>query len=589
MAQPSSPRASLEQYETILNDLSPKIDAGTATQAEKNRYRYVGKKAHLEFEKQSEPEYSTTMEAIRSAAGGVLFNFADELEAGIRTGNFSGPQYEKLVTELRGKKFQFEKENPELALATSIAGSLVVPGGILAAGAKTAGKTLAGKTAQFLSKPAMANQVVAGTGYGALSGAGVAENVEEMPLEIAAGATAGAVGSGIVSGIGAILSPTITRGAKELAKQGVSLTPGQAFGGTIQKLEERLIPATFGEAQFLARRLENTQKFNVAAANNAFREIGERIPDDATPETLIEAGQDLVKNMYDKVYKGFEVKLTPKAHQEFSAVTNQILSQGNFGDQSKAFVKRKEIFMQTLDLVEQGVMPYGQAKTAFVTNNIKPLMTAGKEAKDRKLAEGLTELVKKSEAILGNQQTNRNVMAELKIANRTFAKWSRITDAMGRNKSGQNVFSPDDLLAVIRKGKPGGSELKEFAEMAKPILSGSGMRSSGTGERVAQTDLAKNIVKELASKGSQIGLGGVAAGGPGAVTAAIAPVAGYSSVAQKAFNKLINPGQSRSVLGELLKLSAGGVGAATADASPGAPDSVFDKTFPGNPLSRLIR
>ena len=116
MAQPSSPRASLEQYETILNDLSPKIDAGTATQAEKNRYRYVGKKAHLEFEKQSEPEYSTTMEAIRSAAGGVLFNFADELEAGIRTGNFSGPQYEKLVTELRGKKFQFEKENPDKSL-----------------------------------------------------------------------------------------------------------------------------------------------------------------------------------------------------------------------------------------------------------------------------------------------------------------------------------------------------------------------------------------------------------------------------------------------------------------------------------------
>jgi hypothetical protein len=586
MAQPSSAKVNLADYADKLYDLDLKIQNNTATKEDKSRYALLARKANLELEKQKAPAYNTTLEAIRSAAGGLLFNFADELEAGIRAGGFSNPQYKKLVTELRAKKNNFEKENPKLALATSLAGSLVVPGGIAVAGAKTAGKGLVSKAAQALSKPTVTRQTMVGAGYGALGGAGVAEQPEDLTTEVTAGVLAGGIGSGALSLAGNALAPTIQKGAKLLQKEGVTLTPGQAVGGVAQFLEERLVPATFGESTFLARRLENMQKFNLAAANRAFRDVGQRIPDDATPEDLLVSGQKIVNDMYDKVYTNLKINMKPRTYERFSSRSFDLLKKENFDKKlSKDFLERKEILIDELEAAQQGAQTYGQARKRFRENVIDPLNRQNKGTQeDIKLMGGLQELLEISDDIIGSQQTNRNVIQELNNANKSFAKWSRITDAMGRNKAGQNVFSPDDLIAVVRKAKGKGKELEEFALQAKPVMSGSGMRSSGTGERLAQTELTKNILKAGPVAG-----GALTYGTGGALAAAVAPSALYSSVAQKAFNKLIDPSKSRDVLGTLLKRSAAPAGALYSDASLGAPDSVAGRLFGDNPLVRTMR
>lgn len=583
MAQPSSPKVDLKVYAAKLNALDTKIQNNTATKEDKSQYAFLARKANLELEKQKAPAYNTTLEAIRSTAGGLLFNFADELEAGIRAGGFSNPQYDKLVTELRAKKSNFERENPKLALATSLAGSLVVPGGIAVAGAKTAGKGLVSKTAQALSKPTVTRQTMVGAGYGAVGGAGVAEQPEDITREVTAGVLAGGIGSGALSLVGNALAPTMQKGAKLLQKEGVTLTPGQAFGGTAQALEERLVPATFGEATFLARRLENMQKFNLAAANRAFRDVGQRIPDDATPEDLLVSGQKIVNDMYDKVYTNLKINMKPRTYERFSSRSFDLLKQQNFDKKlSKDFLQRKELLIKELEAVQQGRQTYGQARTRFKDAVIKKLKP--QSADDRKLEGALNELLKVSDDIIGSQQTNRNVIQELNNANKSFAKWSRITDAMGRNKAGQNVFSPDDLIAVVRKAGGKGKELEEFALQAKPVMSGPAMRSSGTGERLAQTEIMKNILKAGPVAG-----GALTYGTGGALAAAVAPSALYSSVAQKAFNKLIDPSKSRDVLGTLLKRSAAPAGALYSDASLGAPDSVAGRLFGDNPLVRTMK
>jgi hypothetical protein len=110
------------------------------------------------------------------------------------------------------------------------------------------------------------------------------------------------------------------------------------------------------------------------------------------------------------------------------------------------------------------------------------------------------------------------------------------------------------------------------------------MRSSGTGERLAQTEIMKNILKAGPVAG-----GALTYGTGGALAAAVAPSALYSSVAQKAFNKLIDPSKSRDVLGTLLKRSAAPAGALYSDASLGAPDSVAGRLFGDNPLVRTMK
>ena len=117
--------------------------------------------------------YSGAAEAGRAFAQGLSFGTADEIEAALRTGKISGPEYEKLRNQLRAQQGQFGQDYPNVKTPIELAGGMLIPfGGLQAASrAKTgtqsmlAGETLGGQMARGLG---------VGAATGALSGAGYA-------------------------------------------------------------------------------------------------------------------------------------------------------------------------------------------------------------------------------------------------------------------------------------------------------------------------------------------------------------------------------------------------------------------------------
>ena len=57
-------------------------------------------------------EYSGPAEAIRSVGQGLTFGTLDEIEAALRTGSISGPEYEKQRNLLREQQKQFGMDVP---------------------------------------------------------------------------------------------------------------------------------------------------------------------------------------------------------------------------------------------------------------------------------------------------------------------------------------------------------------------------------------------------------------------------------------------------------------------------------------------
>ena len=138
-------------------------------------------------------KYSAPIEAVRSAAGGATFNFADELEAALRSGSISGPDYEKIRNQLRSQQKAFSADYPVTAGTTEIAGGLAGP----FAGFKMLGKA-APAVQEAITGVTLPGQIVRGTGAGAITGALTGAGSAEQ--DVASQATTGGVAGGVLGG-----------------------------------------------------------------------------------------------------------------------------------------------------------------------------------------------------------------------------------------------------------------------------------------------------------------------------------------------------------------------------------------------------
>jgi hypothetical protein len=184
------------------------------------------------FEKEQEVEAEYTPPsmgeaALRGAAQGATFGFADEAEAGLRSLKEDRP-YKEVLNEVRSEYDIAEREQPVASLLGNIGGGVVTGGALsslaklksvssLLKGAGSLGKAAieGTKVEKALQKsPAIAKTLeitgkgaAAGVIPGALYGAGTAE--EEDTLEAAkSGALTGAITGGVLSGAGQAVKET---------------------------------------------------------------------------------------------------------------------------------------------------------------------------------------------------------------------------------------------------------------------------------------------------------------------------------------------------------------------------------------------
>ena len=151
--------------------------------------------------------YSGIAEGARAFGGGVSFGLLEELEAALRTGAISGPEYERQRDQLRAQQQQFGMDMPITKTALEIGGSLVVP-----FGAAKQVTRLAPATQAAITGTTTAGQVgrtaAVGAGTGALSGYGFAEK------DAASEAGLGGVFGGLIGGT----VPIAVKGAGTLIK-----------------------------------------------------------------------------------------------------------------------------------------------------------------------------------------------------------------------------------------------------------------------------------------------------------------------------------------------------------------------------------
>lgn len=145
----------------------------------------------------------------RAVFGGALMGFADELEAALRSGRISGPEYRSARDSIRQNYGAYEEANPYEAGGLSMAGSILpflVPG---------VGPALAGGRGAL----SMGRLAAAGAGYGAVEGAGSAAEMSDIPVDAVVGASMGAALGPLFAVPGAAKKAHAFRGGKKAERE----------------------------------------------------------------------------------------------------------------------------------------------------------------------------------------------------------------------------------------------------------------------------------------------------------------------------------------------------------------------------------
>ena len=517
-----------------------------------------------------QPKYNMGAESLRSLASGATFGSADEIEAALRTApqqlskelqmgglaaqipttepqkvslsdqmgaglgstigtlpSISASDYKKVRDEIRGRQALFQKEHPVLSTGLEIAGGLAVP--LIGAGgaAVKGGTTLAGNLAR-------------GAGYGALYGAGQAKELSDVPLGAAQGAATGGIFTGATNVLGRTIAPKITEAAKKLRDQGVTLTPGQAFGGIFDKAEQSLsnVIGSIGK-----RRTENLQKFNEVVINKALKPLNQKVKIEGDDiQGAIDTATNKISSMYQKIVPKLQIFSNDKFRQKAASILNS----EDFATADSAVKQRFRNFIND----EMNSLQTGKFGDALKNKQ----SSLGNLATDFSKAGGddatFGRMIGKYKELFDKQIMAQNPKygAELGKINTAFKEMARVTDAASKINTSAGAFTPNQLLSSARKmdlssfkrkTAAGTAPMSRTAREGAPL--GQTLPDSGTTSRAIY-----NIgLPVLAGAGVGTGAGAAALGG------ILGGQALYSQLGQKGFNRLIQePSAVRGVIGE---------------------------------------
>ena len=240
-------------------------------------------------------EYSGVAEAARSVGQGLTFGTLDEIEAALRTGSISGPEYERQRNLLREQQKQFGMDMPIVKPALEVGGSLIAPLGIARQVAKLAPATQALITGQTVP-----GQIARGTAIGATTGAASGYGFAEK--EDGSEAAVGGVFGGILGGS----VPVVVKGAGTLIKNVLN----SAGIGDQEAAASKML------ANYLKK--DNLSPTEAQQALDELRKIG-------VPNPVI---ADLGKSLNDLAYSAYTVQSAAKGTtKEF--LENRLIDQPN--------------------------------------------------------------------------------------------------------------------------------------------------------------------------------------------------------------------------------------------------------------------
>lgn len=401
----------------------------------------------------------------RAAAQGATLGFSDELY-GLYSEFMTDKDYDTAVAEIRQGLEQFRESDPVLAYGAEILGSMVTGG----AGATRAVAGTAGREA--LKRAAAASGVEAG-----IYGAGTGETMEERALQAAISAPVGAV----TGAAGEFALPRLTSAARGLmgrktAEGGYRLTPGQQFGGGVQKFEGRLTSLPFtGElvGSALGKPVRTFRRDVVETALGP--SLAARLPKGLEGNELVEAASLIVADAYKQIVPKISIDDTPfrnKAKRILGAATKRLQPE----DITAVQAIMRDIYLPS---VKDGKIS---------TNLLKDLESAlGTEANTMIRSSDPAfrrqgKVLKEMQAALREEISLQNPdVPDLQAVNQAFAAMRPLEKAKDAAVGAEGMFTPTQLLSKL-KDKPAEAPVKSVGRQVQPIISTT-TPTSGTIER----------------------------------------------------------------------------------------------------------
>jgi hypothetical protein len=240
-------------------------------------------------------EYSGVAEAARSVGQGLTFGTLDEIEAALRTGSISGPEYERQRNILREQQKQFGMDAPIVKTSSEIGGSLIAPLGI----AKQVTR-LAPATKDLITGTTTLGQLLRGAVIGTTTGAASSYGFAER--EDGSEAAVGGIFGGLLGGS----VPIVVKGAGTLIKNVLN----SAGIGDQETAASKML------ANYLQK--DNLSPTEAQQALDELRRIG-------VPNPVI---ADLGKSLNDLAYSAYTVQSAAKGTtKEF--LENRLIDQPN--------------------------------------------------------------------------------------------------------------------------------------------------------------------------------------------------------------------------------------------------------------------
>lgn len=441
---------------------------------------YQAAVSQLQSEKTLEPvnvsanaptQYSAPAETARAAGQGLTFGFADELEAAFRTGKISGQEYETLRNQLRAQQSQFGQDYPKTALASEIAGGLVMPGGVF----KTATKA-----------PSILKTAGIGAGTGGVQGYGSSTSDENVASDVVTGALTGGGASGVLGTIGAAIAPKVQPQARKLQEEGISLTPGAAFGGQIQAIEQAAESLPIAGALVKSARLQSFEDFNKAAFNRSLKALGSdvQVPKDMPLREAADFTYNQISNKYSEIYPKISLKFNSTLDKQFNAL-NKKYSPSTLGeDYSKQFNAQ---INSIKDRLKNETLSGGQVKALKEDLRLMTDAYKGTKGTEKIYGDALNDLENSVMLTLRNQ--NPKFAADLKKADTAYANYKRVESAVASTKGESGAFTPAQLEIATKQGGTksqyarGKSLLQDLSNPAYDVL-GNKVPDSGTASRL---------------------------------------------------------------------------------------------------------
>jgi len=240
-------------------------------------------------------EYSGLAETARSVGQGLTFGTLDEIEAALRTGSISGPEYERQRNLLREQQKQFGMDAPIVKTSSEIGGSLIAPLGI----AKQVAR-LAPATKDLITGTTTLGQLLRGAAIGTTTGAASSYGFAEK--DAGSEAAVGGIFGGILGGS----VPIVVKGAGTLIKNVLN----SAGIGDQETAASKML------ANYLQK--DNLSPTEAQQALDELRRIG-------VPNPVI---ADLGKSLNDLAYSAYTVQSAAKGTtKEF--LENRLIDQPN--------------------------------------------------------------------------------------------------------------------------------------------------------------------------------------------------------------------------------------------------------------------